>query len=100
MSSGGGLALPWFDTHHRRHLGLPLGLPHRAHPGPDNGLGSGGEALHTWALSEGLDNRWVLREGTALSPAVVLGRRLFDVVDGPKGTGWHSSRWNSRRGQS
>ena len=54
-------------------------------PGPDNGLGTGGEALHTWAFSDDPDDRRVLREATARSGAVVLGRRLFDVVDGPNG---------------
>jgi dihydrofolate reductase len=54
-------------------------------PGPDNGLGIGGDALHTWAFSDDPDDRRVLREGTARSGAVVLGRRLFDVVDGPGG---------------
>jgi dihydrofolate reductase len=54
-------------------------------PGPDNGLGTGGEALHTWAFSDDPDDRRILREGTARSGAVVLGRRLFDVVDGPDG---------------
>ncbi|MGW2509068.1 dihydrofolate reductase family protein [Streptomyces scopuliridis] len=54
-------------------------------PGPDNGLGIGGEALHAWAFSEDPDDRRVLREATARSGAVVLGRRLFDLVDGPNG---------------
>ncbi|MGH1561269.1 dihydrofolate reductase family protein [Mumia sp. DW29H23] len=54
-------------------------------PGPDNGLGTGGEALHTWAFSDDPDDRRLLREGTARSGAVVLGRRLFDIVDGPNG---------------
>ncbi|NVI86684.1 dihydrofolate reductase family protein [Actinomadura sp. BRA 177] len=54
-------------------------------PGPDNGLGTGGEALHTWAFSDDPDDRRILREGTARSGAVLLGRRLFDVVDGPGG---------------
>jgi dihydrofolate reductase len=54
-------------------------------PGPDNGLGTGGEALHTWAFSDDAEDRRVLREATARSGAVVLGRRLFDVVDGPGG---------------
>nr|WP_019883853.1 serine hydrolase [Streptomyces purpureus] len=59
-------------------------------PGPDNGLGTGGEALHTWAFSDDPDDRRVLGEGTARSGAVVLGRRLFDVVDGPNG--WDDTR--------
>jgi hypothetical protein len=54
-------------------------------PCPDNGLGTGGEAPHTWAFSDDPDDHRVLREGTARSGAVVLGRHLFDVVDGPKG---------------
>lgn len=54
-------------------------------PGPGNGLGTGGEALHTWAFSDDPDDRRVLREATARSGAVVLGRRLFDLVDGPSG---------------
>lgn len=54
-------------------------------PGPDNGLGTGGEALHTWAFSDDPADRQVLRDATRRSGAVVLGRRLFDVVDGPNG---------------
>ncbi len=54
-------------------------------PGPGQGLGVGGEALHVWAFSEDPRDRRVLREGTARSGAVVLGRRLFDLVDGPEG---------------
>jgi hypothetical protein len=54
-------------------------------PSPDNGLGTGGEALHTWAFSGDPDDRRFLPEGTARSGAVVLGRHPFDVVDGPKG---------------
>ncbi|MFJ6391167.1 dihydrofolate reductase family protein [Streptomyces sp. NPDC091972] len=54
-------------------------------PSPDDGLGAGGEALHTWAFSDDPDDRRLLREGTARSGAVVLGRRLFDIIDGPKG---------------
>ncbi|MEU7110596.1 dihydrofolate reductase family protein [Streptomyces sp. NPDC046182] len=54
-------------------------------PGPDNGLGTGGEALHAWAFSEDPEDRRILREGTDRSGAVVLGRRLFELVDGPDG---------------
>jgi dihydrofolate reductase len=60
-------------------------------PGPDNGLGSGGEALHTWAFSDDAVERRILREATSRSGAVVLGRRLFDLVDGPNG-------WNDEAG--
>ena len=56
-------------------------------PGPslENGLGTGGEALHTWAFSDDPDDRQILRDGTARSGAVILGRNLFDIVDGPGG---------------
>jgi dihydrofolate reductase len=60
-------------------------------PGPDNGLGIGGEALHTWAFSDDPDDHRILHEATGRSGAVVLGRRLFDVVDGPNG-------WNDETG--
>jgi dihydrofolate reductase len=60
-------------------------------PGPDNGLGTGGDALHTWAFSDDPDDRRIVREATARSGAVLLGRRLFDLVDGPNG-------WNDEVG--
>ncbi|MER6299741.1 dihydrofolate reductase family protein [Kitasatospora sp. NPDC001539] len=60
-------------------------------PGPDNGLGTGGEALHAWAFSDDPDDRRLLAEATRRSGAVVLGRRLFDIVDGPQG-------WNEDTG--
>jgi dihydrofolate reductase len=59
--------------------------------GPDNGLGLGGDALHTWAFSQDPEDRSVLRQATTHSGAVILGRRLFDVVDGPGG-------WNDEVG--
>jgi dihydrofolate reductase len=58
--------------------------------GPDagrrHGLGRGGEALHTWVVDsdDAVDAR-VLAEATERSGAVVMGRRLFDIVDGPGG---------------
>src|SRR4051795_8381704 len=56
-------------------------------PDPDleHGLGHGGEALHTWAFSDDPVDAEQLRAGTGRSGAVILGRRLFDVVDGPGG---------------
>ncbi|MFZ4157369.1 dihydrofolate reductase family protein [Streptomyces griseoincarnatus] len=60
-------------------------------PGPDNGLGDGGEGLHTWAFSADPEDRRIVRETTERSGAVVLGRNLFDIVDGPKG-------WNDETG--
>jgi dihydrofolate reductase len=61
-------------------------------PGPDNGLGDGGEALHTWAIdSDDPVDAELLRTGTGRSGAVVMGRKLFDIIDGPGG-------WNEEMG--
>ena len=54
-------------------------------PGPHSGLGTGGDALHAWAFSADPEDRRILRGTTARTGAVVMGRRLFDVVDGPGG---------------
>ncbi|OEV11129.1 dihydrofolate reductase family protein [Streptomyces nanshensis] len=54
-------------------------------PGPERGLGRGAESLHAWVTSDdGVDGD-VLREVAQAPGAVVMGRRLFDVVDGPYG---------------
>jgi dihydrofolate reductase len=85
MSLGGGSGLPGV-TRIIADISVSLdGFVTGPDPSPDNGLGTGGEALHTWAFSDDPDDRRVLREGTARSGAVVLGRHLFDVVDGPNG---------------
>lgn len=56
-------------------------------PGADlqHGLGIGGDPLHTWVMEPDDVDADVLREATEMSGAVVMGRRLFDVVDGPGG---------------
>jgi dihydrofolate reductase len=54
-------------------------------------MGDGGDALHTWAFSDDPDDRRLVAEATTRSGAVVLGRRLFDIVDGPGG-------WNDEVG--
>ena len=54
-------------------------------PGPDRGLGRGGEPLHNWVESDHEIDKEVLRQLAEASGAVVMGRRLFDVVDGPHG---------------
>jgi dihydrofolate reductase len=56
-------------------------------PDPDleHGLGRGGEPLHSWVESDHEIDKEVLREIAAAPGAVVMGRRLFDVVDGPHG---------------
>jgi dihydrofolate reductase len=55
-------------------------------PDLDHGLGEGGEPLHYWAMaSDDEIDELVLRQSTDASGAVILGRRLFDIVDGPGG---------------
>lgn len=61
------------------------------HVGPGNGMGDGGMALHAWVFSDDPDERRLLKEAAARSGAVVMGRRLFDIVDGPDG-------WNDEMG--
>jgi dihydrofolate reductase len=56
-------------------------------PDPDleHGLGVGGEPLHDWAVgSDDETDAAVLREATEATGAVVMGRRLFEIVDGPR----------------
>src|SRR6478735_5670018 len=62
-------------------------------PDPDleHGLGHGGEPLHEWVFSDNEVDAQVLAESTERSGAVVMGRRLFDIIDGPHG-------WNDEVG--
>ncbi|MBY5162669.1 dihydrofolate reductase family protein [Salsipaludibacter albus] len=61
-------------------------------PGPDRGLGRGGEPLHAWAIDSTHDvDRNVLARSSAASGAVVMGRRLFDIIDSSHG-------WNDEMG--
>ena len=60
-------------------------------PGPGQGLGRGGEALHLWAFEGDAVDKAVLAESTDATGAVVMGRALFDVVDSPDG-------WNDEVG--
>ena len=53
--------------------------------GPGNGLGTGGEPLHRWVFSDDPGDKRILEAATARSGAVVMGRRLFDVIDAPDG---------------
>jgi dihydrofolate reductase len=55
------------------------------HPGLDNGLGDGGEALHRWVFEGDAIDRAVLQETTDATGAVIMGRALFDIIDGPHG---------------
>jgi dihydrofolate reductase len=56
-------------------------------PGADleHGLGVGGEPLHEWVMNGTGADRGVLDAAFHGTGAVVMGRRLFDIVDGPHG---------------
>jgi dihydrofolate reductase len=56
-------------------------------PGPEHGLGIGGEAIHAWVLEEPRSpvDEAVLARSFEKTGAVVMGRRLYDIVDGPNG---------------
>jgi dihydrofolate reductase len=58
-------------------------------PGVDleHGLGIGGEAIHAWVLEEPRStvDEAVLAHSFESTGAVVMGRRLYDIVDGPHG---------------
>jgi dihydrofolate reductase len=60
-------------------------------PGIEAGLGAGGEPLHDWALEPDAIDRAVLEETVFATGVVVMGRRLFDIIDSPNG-------WNDRMG--
>ncbi|WUJ72695.1 dihydrofolate reductase family protein [Kribbella soli] len=53
--------------------------------GLDNGLGDGGMALHDWVFHGTDADRAVLDAAFEATGAVVQGRNLFDIIDGPKG---------------
>ena len=57
-------------------------------PDPDleHGLGRGGEPLHAW-VTDNPDSleKDILAEAVEATGALVMGRRLFDFVDGPHG---------------
>jgi dihydrofolate reductase len=53
----------------------------------EHGLGIGGEGIHGWVLEEPRApvDESVLASSFEETGAVVMGRRLFDIVDGPNG---------------
>ena len=54
--------------------------------GIEHGLGVDGEALHRWVFAGNTqDDANLLRETFQATGAVIMGRRTFDVVDGPHG---------------
>jgi len=56
--------------------------------GPGKPLGEGGEALHTWVFGGRTDaDAKILARALERTGAVVMGRRTYDIVDGPGGWG-------------
>lgn len=58
--------------------------------GEQHGLGDAPQ-LHTWVVQQDVVDTEILEKATAETGAVVMGRRLFDVVDGADG-------WNKDMG--
>jgi dihydrofolate reductase len=56
-----------------------------ADPDLTHGLGRGGEGLHTWAIHGDAIDAQVLADAADATGVVIMGRRLFDFVDGPHG---------------
>ena len=55
-------------------------------PDLDHGLGVGGEPLHFWAIdSDDPVDVEILATSTEQTGAVIMGRRLSDIIDGPLG---------------
>ena len=55
-------------------------------PTLQSGLGLGGERLHEWALaSRTAADAALLADTVAATGAILMGRRTFDVIDGPGG---------------
>src|SRR5262245_40114333 len=55
-----------------------------------HGLGDAPE-IHTWVMQQDAVDAEILEQATAESGDVVIGRRLFDIVNGPDG-------WNKDMG--
>ena len=51
---------------------------------PEHGLGDAPE-LHAWVFERAAVDTEILEGATSASGAVVMGRRLFDTIDGPDG---------------
>src|SRR5919206_1588223 len=91
MCSGAGSGLPGM-TRVVADISVSLdGFVTGPDPGLERGLGQGGEGLHIWALDGDAIDAEVLADAVDATGAVILGRRLFDIVDGPQG-------WNDEMG--
>jgi len=57
--------------------------------GPEAGLGDDGMPLHDWVFQGHEIDQALLAETTERSGTVVMGRKLFDIVDSP--SGWNDN---------
>lgn len=67
-------------------------------PGADltHGLGIGGDPLHDWIAGEQADaDREAFERTSANIGAVLMGRRTFDLIDGPQG--WSADGFSGER---
>lgn len=53
-------------------------------PGPGNPLGDGGDRIFAWMAAGNAMNE-VLGDALASTGAVIMGKRTFEVIDGPEG---------------
>lgn len=61
-------------------------------PGITNGLGDGGMPIHDWVFDEdSAVDQQVLKDSVDVTGAVIMGKRTFEIVDGPGG-------WNDEMG--
>ena len=85
VASGGGASEGVVHVEgHCRHHDVARRVRDRAGRGPEHGLGDAPE-LHAWVSEQDSVDVEILEGSTAASGAVVMGRRLFDTVDGPDG---------------
>ena len=56
-----------------------------APPDSSDGAVRSVDDLQTWVMDQDPVDTWILERATAATGAVVMGRRLFDIVDGPHG---------------
>ena len=64
-------------------------------PGPEQGLGEGGERIFAWMMAEGSDDlanselsdAWdeMYSDPFETTGAVIMGKRMFEIIDGPEG---------------
>jgi len=59
-------------------------------PGPDQGLGEGGDRLFAWFMANQAQDNFIrdneiIGEAFVSTGAVIMGKRSFEIIDGPEG---------------